>query len=87
MNSTIAGTARRFALTLTVAGIAALGSVAVAPAASAAPSDSVEIRNGNNGPDAFVILEHGKMPVFECDPINMNKQHNNCLRVYGDTRF
>jgi hypothetical protein len=84
MSSTITATARRFALTLTVAGIAALGSVAVAPAASAAQSDVVI---NDNGPDAFVILEHGKMPVFECDPINMNKQHNNCLRVYGDTRF
>ena len=79
-------TARRFALTLTVAGAAALGSVAIAPAASAAQSDIV-INDGNNGPDAFVILEHGKMPVFECDPVNMNKQHNNCLRVFGDTRF
>jgi hypothetical protein len=87
MNSTIAGTARRFALTLTVAGIAALGSVAVAPAASAAPSDSVVIRNGDNGPDAFVILEHGKIPVFECDADKPKKQHNNCLDTTGPTRF
>ena len=86
MNRTTIGTARRFALTLTVAGAAALGSIAIAPAASAAQSDVV-INDGDNGPDAFVILEHGKMPVFECDPVNMNKQHNNCLRVYGDTRF
>ena len=86
MNSTIAGTARRFALTLTVAGIAALGGIAVAPAASAAQSDVV-INDGNNGPDAFVILEHGKMPVFECDDLNVNKRHNNCIDVSGPTRF
>ena len=79
-------TARRFALTLTVAGAAALGSVAIAPAASAAQSDIV-INDGNNGPDAFVILEHGKMPVFECDPTNPNNQHNNCNDVTGPTRF
>jgi hypothetical protein len=86
MNSTIAGTARRFALTLTVAGIAALGGIAVAPAASAAQSDVV-INDGNNGPDAFVILEHGKMPVFECDDLNVNKRQNNCIDVSGPTRF
>jgi hypothetical protein len=86
MNSTIAGTARRFALTLTVAGIAALGGIAVAPAASAAQSDVV-INDGNNGPDAFVILEHGKMPVFECDDLNVSKRQNNCIDVSGPTRF
>ena len=86
MNSTIAGTARRFALTLTVAGIAALGGIAVAPAASAAQSDVV-INDGNNGPDAFVILEHGKMPVFECDVLNEHKRHNNCIDTTGPTRF
>jgi hypothetical protein len=86
MSTTITGTARRFALTLTVAGIAALGSVAIAPAASAAESDVV-INDGNNGPDAFVVLEHGTMPVFECDPAKPNQRHNNCLHVYGGTRF
>ena len=84
MNSTIAGTARRFALTLTVAGIAALGGIAVAPAASAAQSDVVI---NDNGPDAFVILEHGKMPVFECDADKPNQRHNNCIDVSGPTRF
>jgi hypothetical protein len=84
MSSTITATARRFALTLTVAGIAALGSVAVAPAASAAQSDVVI---NDHGPDAFVILEHGKMPVFECDADKPNKQHDNCIDVTGPTRF
>jgi hypothetical protein len=83
---TTLSTARRFALTLTVAGAAALGSVAIAPVASAAQSDVV-INDGNNGPDAFVILEHGKMPVFLCDPAKPNKQHNNCLDTSGPTRF
>ena len=59
----------------------------VAPAASAAPSDSVVIRDGGNGPDAFVLLEHGRAPMFECDPDNESKRHNNCLDVHGDTRF
>ena len=86
MNSTLTGTARRFALTLTVAGIAALGGIAVAPAASAAQSDVV-INDGTNGPDAFVVLEHGKMPVFECNPDNPNQRHNNCIDVSGPTRF
>jgi hypothetical protein len=80
MNSTIAGPARRFALTLTVAGIAGLGGIAVAPAASADPGS-------NNGPDAFIQLEHGKYPVFECDADKPNKQHNNCIDVTGPTRF
>lgn len=85
MSATLS-TARRTVLALTLAGAAALGSVAIAPAASAA-SDVVINNDGNNGPDAFVMLEHGKMPVFLCDEDNMNKQHNNCLRIYGDTRF
>ena len=84
--STTITTARRFALTLTVAGAAALSSVAIAPAAFAAQSDVV-INDGNHGPDAFVILEHGKMPVFECDLAKPNKQHNNCIDVSGPTRF
>ena len=87
MNSTLTGTARRFGLTLAVAGIAALGGIAVAPAASAAQDSGVVLRDGNNGPDAFVELEHGKMPVFECDPTKPNKQHNNCIDVSGPTRF
>jgi hypothetical protein len=86
MNRTTIGTARRFALTLTVAGAAALGSIAIAPAASAAQS-AVVINDGNHGPDAFVILEHGKMPVFECDADKPNQRHNNCIDTTGPTRF
>ena len=87
MSTSITGTARRFALTLTIAGIAALGSVAVAPAASAAPSDKVVINEGSNGPDAFVILEHGKMPVFECDADKPKQRHNICIDMDAPTRF
>ena len=87
MNSTIAVTARRFALTLTVAGIAALGGIAVAPAASAAEDSGVVLRDGNNGPDAFVQLEHGKIPVFYCDEDKPKKQHNNCIDLTAPSRF
>lgn len=85
-STTITSTARRFALTLTIAGAAALGSVAIAPAASAAQSDIV-INDGSHGPDAFVILEHGKMPVFECDADKPKQRHNNCIDTSGPTRF
>jgi hypothetical protein len=69
MNSTLA---RRFALTLATAGIAVLGSVAVAPAASAAPAEVgygqiVESPANGNGPDAFIVTDHGRVPVFFCD--------------------
>jgi hypothetical protein len=87
MSTTLTGTARRFALTLTVAGIAALGGVAVAPVASAAQASGVVLRDGTNGPAAFVLLDHGKEPVFLCDADTPNKQHNNCLDITGPTRF
>jgi hypothetical protein len=74
MNSTLARPARRFALTLATAGIAVLGSVAIAPAASAAPAgeSTSYIVDGpgkgkGNGPDAFIVTEHGRIPVFFCD--------------------
>jgi hypothetical protein len=73
MNTTIR-TARRFGATLAIAGIAAFGSVAVAPAASAAQPvtvqdgpDKVIDRSGDHGPDAFIELEHGRVPVFFCE--------------------
>jgi hypothetical protein len=73
-------TVRRFALTLSVAGIAALGGIAVAPAASAAPPDG-------KGPALIMDLEHGKLPVFECDADKPNQRHNNCIDLGGPTRF
>ena len=80
MTSTIAVTARRFTLTLTVAGIAALGGIAVAPAASAAQPE-------DKGPALIMDLEHGKLPVFECNPDKPNQRHNNCIDTDGPTRF
>ena len=89
MNTEMALTARRFALTLTVAGIAAMGSIAIAPAASAAEegSVSVEVRVDGNGPDMFIEGEHGRTPLFICDEDKPNKQHTKCLDLTGTTRF
>jgi hypothetical protein len=87
MTTEMALTARRFALTLAVAGIAALGSVAVAPAASAAtvqdgPSYVIEGPGNGNGPDAFMVNENGRHePVFFCEADKPKKQHNNCVQV------
>ena len=84
--------ARRFALTLAVTGIATMGSVALATTASAAPvaqdgPSSVVEKSGSNGPDEFLILEHGKKPIFFCEDDQPNKQHNNCIDLTGPTRF
>ena len=59
MYTEMALTARRFALTLAVAGIATMGSVALAPAASADEngSSSVIEKGNGNGPDEFIITE------------------------------
>jgi hypothetical protein len=78
--------ARRFALTLAVAGVAALGSVAVAPAAFAAsnvdgPAYVIDGPDNGNGPDSFLVTDHGRTPIFFCDDENPNKQHNNCISM------
>ena len=71
-------TARRFALTLAVAGTAAFGTVAVAPAAFAADSTDgsaytlVGVGDGN-GPDAFVVTTTGRIPVFFCEDVKPGK--------------
>lgn len=62
----------RIATTLAAAGIALFGSVALAPAASAAPvqdgpSYVIDGPGKGNGPDAFVVTDHGRVPVFFCD--------------------
>jgi hypothetical protein len=88
MYTEMALTARRFALTLAVAGIAAMGSVAIAPAASAAEEGSVTVEHREgNGPDAFIQGEHGRTPVFFCDADKPNQHHGKCLDVTGSTRF
>jgi len=92
MYTEMALTARRFALTLTVAGIAAMGSVALAPAASAAPVEQdgpgtiIETTNGN-GPDQFLIGEHGRTPIFICDVENPKKHAKKCIDLTAPSRF
>ena len=57
-----------------------IGCVAVAPAASAAqPADK--------GRPAIIDLEHGKLPVFYCDPDKPKQRHNNCIDLDAPTRF
>ena len=57
MYTEMALTARRFALTLAVAGIAAMGSVVMAPAASADDHGLVTIveNDKGHGPDQFLV--------------------------------
>jgi len=75
MNST-PRSARRIAMTLAVAGVAAFGSVAVAPAAFAADSTDgpAYVIDGNgNGPDHFVVTATGRTPIFFCDDVKPGK--------------
>jgi hypothetical protein len=69
------GALRRATVAVAVAGAAALGSLVSMPQASAASAA---------GPDAFIQLDHGSVPVFFCDPAKPNKQHNNCVDTLGD---
>ncbi len=80
MNSTAARIPglRRIALVAAAAGIAALGGLAVAPSASAA---EVVPGVGQNGPDAFLVFDHGRQPIFFCDDSQPQKQHNICIDV------
>lgn len=104
MYTEMALTARKFALTLAVTGIAVMGSIALAPSASAAPvvqdgpGTVIEKLNGN-GPDQFLILDHGKKPVFICgdDKVKDDKDDkgkaekvkhaNKCIDLTAPTRF
>jgi hypothetical protein len=81
-------TARRFALTLAVAGIGALGSVAIAPAASAEPVNDgpayiIPGPGNGNGPDQFIVTDSGRIPVFFCDADKPEQRHNNCIKRTG----
>ena len=90
MYNEMALTARKFALTLAVTGIATMGSIALAPSASAAqvaqdgPGTVIEWGKGN-GPDQFVLGEHGRKPIFLCD--EDGKHANKCKDLTGPTRF
>jgi hypothetical protein len=93
MTRSIARPARRLALTVAAAGIAAMGSVALAPAASAAPvqdAPSYVIDGpGHGGPDAFIVKDKGRLPVFFCDEDKPSKHGNTCITLVedGGTRF
>ena len=78
----------RIATTLVTFGIAALGSVALAPAASAAPvqdgpSYVIDGPGNGNGPDAFIVTEHGRTPIFFCD--DSGKHANKCAPIGDET--
>jgi hypothetical protein len=89
MYTEMALTARRFALTLAVAGIATMGSVALAPAASASEngSSSVIEKGNGNGPDEFIITEHGRTAIFFCDEDKPNQHHKKCIDLTAPSRF
>ena len=90
MYTEMALTARRFALTLAVAGIAAMGSVAIAPAAFAAPVAQEApgaIIEREHGPDQFLIMEHGRKPIFLCDADEPKKHANKCIDLEAPSRF
>ena len=85
MYTEMALAARKFALTLAVAGIATLGSVALAPAASAAAPvaqdgpNSVVTSDKGKGPDAWIITERGRTAIFFCDVDKPKKHANKCI--------
>ncbi|MFP5369922.1 MAG: hypothetical protein ACLGI3_04135, partial [Actinomycetes bacterium] len=78
MTTEMALTARRFALTLAVAGIAGLGSIAVAPAASAAPQGPLPVVYDADG--------HKIKPPKLCNTDKPNQNHRICY-VPGGARF
>lgn len=85
----------RTALTLAIAGAAALGSVVLAPAASATTSAAVDgsytivEKTNGNGPVAFLVTDGGKKPIFFCDEDKPKKRHNVCQAdpTAGEGRF
>jgi hypothetical protein len=84
--------ARRIGATLAIAGFAALASVTLAPAASAAPVAAdgpmtiIDGPGNGKGPEMFIVFEDGsRSPVFYCDEDKPNKRHNICeAEVVGD---
>ena len=81
-----ANLARRTSMTVAMAGALAFGAGALAPAASAAApaapavdgSYTVVEKTNGNGPEAFLVTETGKKPIFFCDADKPGKRHNNC---------
>ena len=97
MYTEMALTARKFALTLAVTGIATMGSIALAPSASAAPAPAAQVvQDGpgtviewghGNGPDEFLLGDHGRKPIFLCDADEPKKHAKKCKDLAGPTRF
>ncbi len=71
----------RTSFTIALTGALAFGAVALAPAASAADVDGsyqiIERTNGN-GPDAFLLDDTGRTPIFFCDEDKLNQRQNIC---------
>lgn len=85
--------ARRSTVTLAMAGVAAFGAVALAPAASAAQEvdgsyEIVDFGKGN-GPDAFLVTDKNRKPIFFCDDDKPKKRHAICIPdpTAGGPRF
>ena len=78
-------TIRRMALVTVATGIAAFGSLTTAPLALAAQTDgSATVIDGpGNGPDAFMVYDHGRVPVFFCDLDKPMQHHDKCVVVDG----
>ena len=77
---------RRTATTVALAGAAVFGTVALAPAASAAQSAPPAVDGAsytvpgksNGGPSWFLVTDHGRKPIFFCEDDKPNKRQNNC---------
>ncbi len=85
--------ARRGAATLAMTGIVAFGALAMSPAASAAQDvdgsyEIVEFGKGN-GPDAFLVTDQGRKPIFFCDEDKPNQRKKVCIPdpTTGGPRF
>ncbi len=76
----------RIATTLVALGIAAVGSIAIAPAASAAPvqdgpSYVIDGPGAGNSPDAFIVTDAGRVPVFFCDTDKKDNGENDKVKI------
>ena len=75
--------ARRISATVAMAGAVLFGAVVLAPVASA-ETDGVDVDGGYvvietvHGPDAFLVTDRGRSPIFFCDADNPNQRHNLC---------
>jgi hypothetical protein len=58
---------RTLGVATAVAGVAVVGLTSGAPASATPAAD---------GPDAFVQIDHGVVPIFFCDPAKPHKHHN-----------